>query len=127
MAKHHNKKRKAIPFPLPVPASDGNTLPPLSETRVPPDTQWSPIIPIQTPLKTVQAPFNTSSAEPDPQWASNVIIAPSVWCKSKSKHGRNVWGGCPFLRSHWKDDVPMYVYGKNPFSDTVSSGGSHFQ
>jgi len=108
-------------------------VPPWSETNWEPDTQWCPTVPIKTPLKTVQTPFYTSSEDPAPQWVANVIIKPPCDCKaighhkSKHSHRKNCWGGCEFLRSHWRDNIERHVYGTNPFSDTVNSGGSHFQ
>lgn len=123
MTKHHVKKCK-------LPKCD--CIPPWSETRVEPDTQWCPIVPIRSPLKTVKVPFYTSSEDPAPEWAANIIIKPACSChvrhgKHSHKCGRNVWGGCEFLRSHWHDDILRHVYGRNPFSDTVNSGGCHFQ
>jgi len=85
-----------------------------SETNWQPDAQWCPIIPIVRPLKTVKAPFYTSSEDPTPQWAPNIII--------KAREG------CSFLRTKcWQDNIRRHIYGTNPFSDTVNSGGIHFQ
>ena len=94
---------------------------PWSWTECPPDTQWTPVVPITPPLKVVQAPFYTSCEDPAPEWAPNVIIRPAV------RHHHNRWGGVPFLRTHWHDTIERHVYGTNPFSDTVNSGGSHWQ
>ena len=98
-------------------------IPPWSETREEPDAQWVPVIPCITPLKVIRTPFYTSSEDPAPEWATNVVIKPAV----TTKHRHTAWGVSPFLRTHWKDNIPRYVYGTNPFSDTVNSGGSHYQ
>lgn len=89
-------------------------LPPWSETRMEPDAQWCPTVPIRYPLNVVNVPFNSSSEEPDAQWADNIII------KSAKCHHK-------FLKKSGKDTIERYVYGRNPFTDTVCSGGSHFQ
>jgi hypothetical protein len=123
----HDKKLKCSCLPC-------EPVPPWSDTTWEPDAQWCPVISIQKPLKVVQVPFYTSTEQPTPEWAPNVIIsAPVTYHRSHHSHHHNhhpthnTYGGCSFLRSHWKDDIPMYVYGTNPFSDTVNSGGSHFQ
>lgn len=138
MPKHQDKKvKKCKCSPSPAPKCKCEPVPPWSETNWEPDTQWCPMIPIRKPLKVVQTPFYTSSEDPAPEWAPNIIIRPPVCVypvkldKHHKHHDKkrsyNPYGGCEFLRSHWRDDVPMYVYGRNPFSDTVNSGGSHFQ
>ena len=114
-------------------------VPPWSETRWEPDTQWCPVVPIRPPLKKVRVPFYTSSEDPAPEWKPNVILQPPVPAcvasrDKKHKHGHKPkkgvycgYYGNGFLRSHWTDNVIGYVYGRNPFSDTVKSGGFHFQ
>lgn len=129
MPRNHCRKTTCVP--------KGCCVPPWSETNWMPDAQWCPIVPIRTPLKTVRAPFYTSSEDPAPQWADNIIIKPACKCSvsrshhhhdhHKVTHEKNCWGGCGFLRTHWHDDIERHVYGTNPFSDTVNSGGSHFQ
>lgn len=134
MSKHREKKNNKCKCPK----EPCEPVPPWSWTNWEPDTQWCPVVPIRPPLKVVNTPFYTSSEDPAPEWAPNVIIRPPICSyptgydryrkhSKRHKHGHNQFGGCAFLRSHWKDDVPMYVYGRNPFSDTVNSGGSHFQ
>jgi hypothetical protein len=106
MTKHHHHSR-------PTPVED---LPPWSETREEPDAQWVPVTPCVTPLKVVQVPFYTSSEDPAPEWVTNVLL----WSHRRHHHHHR------FLH-HRKDDVPRYVYGRNPYTDTVKTGGSHYQ
>lgn len=103
---HHRSSRKSSPAPTIV-----ADVPPWSETRQEPDVQWVPITPIEVPLKTVNVPIYNSCEDPTPQWAANVII---------SHHGHN------FL-NHFKEDILMYIYGRNPQSNTVNAGGRHWQ
>lgn len=127
-----NKNRKYVYSPEGV-------LPPWSETRLPPDAQWSPIVPIRAPLKTVRQPFNSSSDEPDVQWADNIIIRPPVpgcpHCLVHQTKTCNKGVNCRFngstndnfFRKNWKEDIIGYIYTKNPYVDTVNAGGLHFQ
>jgi hypothetical protein len=116
-------------------------IPPWSETREEPDAQWCPEIPVKGPIVPLNLPLYSSSEDPEPQYVPDVIIRPACdrrvskhqshhnhgkqWEKLNKEH--NMYGGCPFLRSHWQDNILLYVYGTNPFSDTVNSGGPHFQ
>jgi hypothetical protein len=142
MPKHQNKKVVKVPKCKcsTCPEEPCEPVPPYSDTNWEPDTQWCPQIPSKTPPNFVQTPFYTSSEDPAPEWAPNVFIRPPIYSypvpknhqrhsshHHKHLHEHNEYGGVAFLRSHWKDDIPMYVYGTNPFSDTVNSGGSHFQ
>lgn len=100
--------RASVPAPTIIP---GEPVVPYSETRVQPDAQWVPIVAIQSPLKVVQTPLYISSLTPAPQWAPNVNIG--------QRRG--------FLKTQFRDNIRRHVYGTNPFSDTVNSGGPHFQ
>jgi len=128
-SKRHSHHASVASTPAMIP---GEPMAPYSETRVQPDAQWLPVVPIRSPLRVVQTPLCTSSETPAPQWAANVIIKESCTCGVSRRripvaHARNCWGGCGFLRTQWKDNVLRHVYGTNPFSDTVNSGGPHFQ
>lgn len=95
----------------------GVNVSPYSETRVTPDAQWRASIPICSCGKIIKQHFNYSSENPSPQWSPNIIIRSS---------NPNCKYNCPFLISCCKDNIPMYVMGKNPLTNTVNSGGSHF-
>ena len=129
MKKHCRCKPHAETVPV-------EPVPPLSSTDWEPDTQWTPVIPVQTPVKVVQVPFYNSEEDPAPEWAPNVII--KAGCNQSMNHrsrggrhskrqalcGDNCWGGCSFLRSHWVDDIDGYIYGTNPFSIQLMPVGS---
>ena len=136
MTQEHSRKHKHCQKPCEY-VQPCECVQPWSETNCEPDAQWCPTVPIKSPLKKVIEPIYTSSEDPAPQWAPNVIVKPPCTCGFTSKHGhghryrhghlKNCWGGCQFLRSRWQDNIQRHVYGTNPFSDTVNSGGIHFQ
>ena len=111
-------------------------VPPWSDTHQEPDAQWTPVIPVNRPLRFVDVPFYCSSEDPAPEWAPNVPIRP-FWSTDlpmghrhhhhDHDHDDHHHHHENFLRSHWKDDVLGYIYGRNPFSNTVNAGGYHFQ
>lgn len=113
---NHNRKHKYC-------LCECEPVPPWSETRWEPDAQWCPSSPVPPPLKVVREPFYTSSEDPPPQWAPNVPLAP-IGDKHGSHHHHHHHH--KFLHD-WKDDIERHVYGRNPYSNTVNSGGSHFQ
>lgn len=122
MGRHHQKysHNKCIHKCAIKPKCRCEPVPPWSDTNELPDAQWCPVIPIHKPLKIVQIPFYTSSEDPTPEWAPNVVIYPPYHKRQHQYEHR-------FLKTCFHDTVPMYVYGTNPYSNTVNSSGSHFQ
>ena len=146
MGKHSTKKNSKCAKP--TIACD--CMPPWSETRETPDAQWCPITPIITPPQKVDTPLYVSSEDPAPQWVPNVLL--NMACPKYDEHKKDTKEHKKELKHHMKeikhrmkdqektlkkghllrscrhhDNIIGYVYGTNPFSNTVNAGGNHFQ